>query len=81
MTPKPLYATSHSWPFASWGVDIVGSFKKATTQEYKYILPITDYFSKWAKVIVVKDFVSTMVVEFIRVHIIYQFGVPKSIAT
>lgn len=41
------------------------AFGKATVREYKYILVAKDYFSKWAKAIVIKDFVSTMVAEFI----------------
>lgn len=54
------------------------AFGKATVREYKYILVAKDYFSKWAKVIVIKDFVSTMVAEFIWIHIIY-WGVPETI--
>lgn len=41
-----VHATSHSWSFVAWGIDIVGSFEKATARGYKYILAATDYFSK-----------------------------------
>lgn len=34
---------------------------------------------KWAEAMAVRNVVSTTVLEFIRVHIIYQFGVPESI--
>lgn len=77
--PEPLHVTSHSWPFAAWGIDIVGPFEKATSKGYRYILAATDYFSKWPEAIVVKDFVSTTVTEFVRIHIIYRFGVPETI--
>lgn len=59
----------------------MGPFEKVAAKEYKYILATTDYFSKWAEAIEVKDFVSTTVAEFIRVHIIYRFEVPETITT
>lgn len=77
--PEPLYSTSQSWPFVAWGIDIVGPFENATSRGCKYIVAVTDYFSKWAEAITVKDFVSTMVAEFIRIHIVYRFGVPETI--
>lgn len=40
-----------------------GAFEKVTAREYKYILVATNYFSKWAEAVAVKDFVSTTVSE------------------
>jgi len=42
-----------------------------------YILAATDYFSKWTEAIVLKE----VVVNFIRTHIIYRYGVPRYIIT
>lgn len=79
VSPESLHTTKHSWSFASWGVDNVGPFEKATDRVYKYILVVTDYFSKWAEPIAVRYFVSTTVTKFIRVHNTYRFVVPESI--
>ena len=36
---------SSPWPFAQWGLDIVGPFPKATGNK-RYLLVGTDYFAK-----------------------------------
>ena len=37
------------WPFAQWGLDIVGSFPRATRNRRCFLVPV-DYFTKWAEV-------------------------------
>ena len=39
---------SNLWPFAQWGLDIVGHFPKATGNKW-YLLVNTDYFTKWVE--------------------------------
>jgi len=41
----------------------------------------TDYFTKWVEAVPLKVASLTNVIEFIREHIIYKFGVPRSITT
>jgi hypothetical protein len=41
----------------------------------------TDYFTKWVEVVPLKVASSVSVIEFIREHVIYRFGVPQSITT
>ena len=36
------------WPFAQWGLDIVGPFPK-TAGNKRYLLVGTDYFTKWVE--------------------------------
>ena len=64
---------------AAWGMDIIGPFVPPSSAGYRYILAATDYFSKWAEAVALKDIKSTVVSEFIRTHIIYRFGIPESI--
>ena len=40
-----LNPLSNPWPFAQWGLDIVGPFPKAKGNK-KYLLVCTDYFTK-----------------------------------
>ena len=43
-----LNPLSSPWPFAQWGLDIVGPFPK-TVGNKKYLLVGTDYFTKWVE--------------------------------
>ena len=43
-----LNPLSSPWPFAQWGLDIVGPFPKAVRNK-KYLLVDTDYFTKWVE--------------------------------
>ncbi|XP_065622281.1 uncharacterized protein LOC136064453 [Quercus suber] len=43
-----LNPLSSPWPFAQWGLDIVGPFPKAAGNR-KYLLVGTDYFTKWVE--------------------------------
>ncbi|XP_028064066.1 uncharacterized protein LOC114267239 [Camellia sinensis] len=64
---------------AAWGMDIIGPFVPPSLAGYRYILAATDYFSKWAEAVALKDIKSTVVSEFIQTHIIYRFGISESI--
>ena len=43
-----LNPLSSLWPFAQWGLDIVGPFPKAVGNK-RYLLVGTDYFTKWVE--------------------------------
>ncbi|XP_058202937.1 uncharacterized protein LOC131317399 [Rhododendron vialii] len=73
--PEPLHVTTCSWPFAAWGIDVIGPIKPSSSAGDKYIIAATDYFSKWAEAIALKEMKSGNVSDFIRTHIIYRFGV------
>ena len=47
-----LNPLSSPWPFAQWGLDIVGPFLKSFPKAVgnkKYLLVCTDYFTKWVE--------------------------------
>ena len=43
-----LNPLSSPWPFAKWGLDIVGPFPKAAGNK-RYLLFSTSYFTKWVE--------------------------------
>ena len=45
----PLNPISSPWPFAQWGLDIVGPFPRATSNR-RWLLIGTNYFTKWVEV-------------------------------
>ena len=48
MSSATLKSISSPWPFAQWGMDIVGPLPAAPAQK-KFLLVATDYFSKWVE--------------------------------
>ena len=45
---RVLNPLSSPWPFAQWGLDIVGHFPKAAGNKW-YLLVDTDYFTRWVE--------------------------------
>ncbi|KAA0057706.1 uncharacterized protein E5676_scaffold970G00470 [Cucumis melo var. makuwa] len=68
-------------PFEAWGFDLVGSITPKSSAGHSYILAATDYFSKWAEAIPLREAKKENVVNFIRTHIIYRYGIPHRIVT
>ena len=48
---------------------------------HPYILAAIDYFSKWAEAVPLREVKKEHVVNFIRTHLIYRYGVPRFIVT
>ncbi|XP_073121371.1 uncharacterized protein [Henckelia pumila] len=65
-----------SWPFDAWGLDVVGPLTKSSSG-HLYILAATDYFSKWAEAVPLKEIKKKNVADFIFTHIIYRYGIPR----
>ncbi|KAA0065385.1 uncharacterized protein E6C27_scaffold17G00500 [Cucumis melo var. makuwa] len=79
--PEPLHPIVASWPFEAWGLDLVGPIKQKSSAGHSYILAATDYFSKWAEAIPLREAKKENVANFIRTHIIYRYGIPHRIVT
>ena len=69
-----LNSLSSPWPFAQWGLDIVGPFLKAVGNK-KYLLLCTDYFIKWVEVEPLANIRDKDVKRFIWKNIVTQFRV------
>ena len=46
-----------------------------STKGHRFILAVTDYFSKWAEAIPHREVKTSDVIQFIKYHVIYRFGV------
>ena len=46
-----LHPTSSSWPFEMWGMDVIGPISPPTSRGHRFILTLTDYFSKWEEAV------------------------------
>ena len=69
------------WPFRGWGIDLIGQIYPPSSKNHKFILVATDYFTKWVEAIPLKNVMSKEMIEFVKEHIIYRFGIPQTITT
>jgi hypothetical protein len=69
------------WPFRGWGIDLIGQINPPSSKGHKFVLLDTDYFTKWGEAIPLKKVTSENMVEFVKEHIIYRFGIPQTITT
>jgi ribonuclease HI len=68
-----------TWPFAVWGLDLVGPLQKAPGG-FSHLLVAIDKFSKWIEVQPLTSIKSEQAVAFFT-NIIHRFGVLNSIIT
>ena len=73
-----LNPLSNPWPFAQWGLDIVGPFPKAMGNK-NYLLVDTDYFTKWVEAEPLANIRDVDAKRFVWKNIITRFGVPHAL--
>ena len=73
-----LNPLSSPWPFAQWGLDIVGPFPKAAGNK-KYLLVGTDYFIKWVETEPLANIRYVDAKKFLWKNIVTRFGVPNTL--
>ncbi|XP_014493263.1 uncharacterized protein LOC106755592 [Vigna radiata var. radiata] len=78
-SPVELRTIVSPWPFAKWGMDIVGPFPPGRAQK-KFILVAVDYFTKWVKAEPLATISARQVQSFFW-KIICRFGLPQTIVT
>ena len=64
------------WPFAQWGLDILGSFHLGTRQ-MKFLVVGIDYFTKWVEAEPLANITQQNVKNFVWKNIVCRYGVPK----
>jgi len=76
------------WPFHGWAIDLIGQIyppsskgHKPPSKGHKFILVATDYFTKWVEAIPLKKVTSANMIDFVKEHIVYRFGIPQRITT
>ena len=71
-----LNPLSSLWPFAQWGLDIMGLFPKAVGNK-RYLLVGMDYFTKWVKAEPLANIRNVDAKRFVWKNIVTRFGVPQ----
>jgi len=62
-----------------WGMDVIVPISPPTSDGHRFILVITDYFSKWVKVVPLNEVKTPNVIKLIKHHVLYHFDVPRRI--
>src|SRR3954466_15370955 len=57
----------------------MGPIHPPSSRGHRFILAITDYFSKWTEAIPLRKVKATDVVKFIKHYVVYRYGVPRQI--
>ena len=73
-----LNPLSSPWPFAQWGLEIVGPFPKVAGNK-RYLLVSTDYFTKWVKTELLANIRDVDAKKFVWKNIVTRFGVPRNL--
>ena len=73
-----LNPLSSPWPFAQWGLDIVGPFPKAAGNK-RYLVVGTDYFTKWVEAEPLANIRDVDIKKFVWKNIVTRFGVPHTL--
>eukprot|EP00253_Pinus_taeda_P030564 PITA_30564 len=60
--------------FQQWGLDVIGEITLNSSQQHKYILTTTDYFTRWTKAIPLRKVNEDEVISFIEKFIINKYG-------
>ena len=78
MPAETLNSVTSPWPFAQWGMDIVGPLPTTVAQK-KFLLIATDYFSKWVEAEAYASIKDKDVKRFVWKNIVCRFGIPQAI--
>ncbi|XP_050233217.1 uncharacterized protein LOC126681705 [Mercurialis annua] len=68
------------WPFATWGIDILGPFTPTTGQK-KFLIVAVDHFTKWLEVEAVSTITEARIRDFFWRQIVCRFGIPRALVT
>ncbi|GAU51501.1 hypothetical protein TSUD_76100 [Trifolium subterraneum] len=68
------------WPFAWWGMDILGPFPTAARQ-VKYLIVAVDYFTKWIEAEPLAKISASNILRFFKRNVLARFGIPQVVVT
>ena len=64
------------WPFAQWGLDIMGPFL-TTVRQLKFLVVGIFYFTKWVEAKALATIMKKNIQSFIWRYIVYRFSIPR----
>jgi len=80
-SPIPLNVLAASWPFSTWGIDVIEAIEPKASNEHRFILVAIEYFTKWVEVASYASVTRSVEIRFIKKEIICWYGLPRKIIT
>ncbi|CAL9017856.1 unnamed protein product, partial [Prunus brigantina] len=77
---EPLSPIVSPWPFAQWGLDLIGPMPEGKGQ-VKYAVVAVDYFTKWVEAKALATITAARVEDFFWTDICCRYGIPYAIVT
>ncbi|CAL9004991.1 unnamed protein product [Prunus brigantina] len=77
---EPLSPIVSPWPFAQWGLDLIGPMPEGKGQ-VKYAVVAVDYFTKWVEAKALATITAARVEDFVWTDICCRYGIPYAIIT
>jgi hypothetical protein len=74
--PEVLVPMTTSWPFAQWGLDIMGPFPIGRRQ-LKFLVVAIDYFTKWVEAEPLATITERNIQNFVWKAVVCRFGIPR----
>ena len=78
--PHELSTLSSPWPFAWWGMDILGPFVQGTYQN-KFLIVAVDYFTKWIEAEALAKITSHNILRFYKRNVLARFRILQALVT
>ncbi|OMO67808.1 Integrase, catalytic core [Corchorus olitorius] len=75
---EELNVITAPWPFAMWGLDLIGPLPMATRRR-KFVIVACDYFTKWVEAEPLASITQQQVEKFLWQNILCRFGIPHVI--
>ena len=68
------------WPFAQWGIDLIGPLPKGRGAATHAIVAI-DYFTKWIEVEALSKITEKKTTDFVWRNLVCRYGIPYALVT
>eukprot|EP00253_Pinus_taeda_P026614 PITA_26614 len=81
LQPLPLRPVEINAPFQQWGLDFIGKIHPASSEQHRWILTATDYFTKWIEAIPTRQATDSVIISSLENNILSRFGCPSKLIT
>ncbi|KAH9729832.1 Ribonuclease H [Citrus sinensis] len=78
--PEKLTSIASPWPFAQWGIDLIGPLPKGRGAATHAIVAI-DYFTKWIEVEALSRITEKKTTDFVWRNMVCRYGIPYALVT
>ncbi|KAK0584942.1 hypothetical protein LWI29_021198 [Acer saccharum] len=79
--PELLRSLTSPWPFAMWGLDLIGPMPTGAKGGAKHAIVAVEYFTKWVEAEALVHITEANTTNFVKKNILYRFRISSIIIT